>query len=385
MPGTIGILMSLILATALIGPSVAFADECTDIDGNVIDCLPAEVCTDAEGNAIDCLPAEICTDAEGNVIDCPTDESGDSDEAGEAEQSKPTPPGQMVRRGLSGPIASWATDGEGNITAVFIQTNFGLVQLDVSSLGLKDGDLAEGTRVAVKLAKQEEKGASSYAQDSNSGDISESDTGEGDTGEGGTGEGGSDEGDIGQSSTGEGDTGEGETGDQEELPDAYRTAVPEQFNIIPTKASRSHKYATVVETSDDGLTIMDEDGETEEVDGDSGGDGLPEEGDDVVLILQDNGHGNKPTVTGSEQTSNIQARLELWISQAEETGDEALLERLQQRLEKQIEKQEQRADKWQQHNSTSGDSDSGESHGKGAPNGNNGNAGGNGHGGGKNK
>ncbi|MDD5094745.1 MAG: cadherin-like domain-containing protein [Dehalococcoidia bacterium] len=73
----------------------------------------------------------------------------------EEEDGKAVPPGQMVRRGLSGPIAGWDLDSEGAITYLYISTNFGTVRVDVSSFGLTEEDVAEGMRVVLKLADEE--------------------------------------------------------------------------------------------------------------------------------------------------------------------------------------------------------------------------------------
>jgi len=113
------------------------------------------------------------------------------------------PPGQMVRRGLSGPIEGIGTDaGQGTeMLFLLIRTNFGIVKVYVpASLGLmtSDFDGDPPPRVAVKLAKMPG-GASGFAP----GQSQNTD------------------------STGE---------------EPYRVEVAERIKVIPGQASRSHEW-----------------------------------------------------------------------------------------------------------------------------------------------
>ncbi len=250
--------------------------------------------------------ADICFDAEGNEIPCP-------DETGDSSGDKPIPPGQLVRRGLSGPIVGV---GDGY---VLIETNFGVVKV------YTDEEVDEsmiGQRVAVKLGKTEG-GPSGVAGDD------EEDGGEGQEGD-----------DTEGTGDGDGDAESGEGGDSNEAPDDsafYREATAEQFKLIPSKGTKEHRWGTI-ETTEEGCTFVDDEGNTIPTEcGDTDEDvvGLVGGGDD------EDGDGT-PELIGTEQTSKIQERIEARLAKAEEDGDDKTIQRLQQKLERYEEKQAER-------------------------------------------
>jgi len=122
------------------------------------------------------------------------------------------PPGQMVRRGLSGPIEKVVGTVEApDMLFLLIRTNFGLVKVYVPDNLVPAEGFAVGQRVAVKLApdniKVDHEGASV----------------------------------------------------QQGQEEPYRVAVAEQVKIVPVQASRSHTYGaeeiTVVQDSGSGKQI----------------------------------------------------------------------------------------------------------------------------------
>ena len=115
------------------------------------------------------------------------------------------PPGQMIRSGLVGQIVAVGDNG-----TVFIQTNFGLVEVFVD---MAVDESLIGQRIAVKLAKTPG-GASGLARGGTSGNVS----------------------------------GEGATDNTSSSLQVYRVATAEQFKVIPDKAAKKHLWGTIEDT-----------------------------------------------------------------------------------------------------------------------------------------
>ncbi len=307
---------------ATLGGTAVLADE----EG---DELEDTVYYDEDGNPLeDPYNADTCYDAEGNEIPCPEEQE-------DSRGDKPIPPGQLVRRGLSGSIVGV---GDGY---VLIETNFGVVKV------YTDEEVDEsviGQRVAVKLGKTEGGASGIAGDDGEDGSEGQEGDGTGDTGDGegdGTGGTGDGEGDgTGGTGDGEGDAGSGEDGDNNVTSDDsefYREATAEQFKLIPSKGTKEHRWGTI-EPTEEGCAFVDDEGNTIPTDCDDTDEafvGLVDEGDD------EDGDGT-PELIGTEQTSKIQERIEARLAKAEEDGDDKTIQRLQQRLERYEEKQAER-------------------------------------------
>ncbi|MFC1963636.1 hypothetical protein ACFLVL_03340, partial [Chloroflexota bacterium] len=123
-------------------------------------------------------------------------------------------------------------------------------------------------------------------------------------------------------------------------PPTFRAAEAAQITVIPSKATRSHKRAVVTGKGSKKLTVLGEDGESEDLDTDDDTD--LEEGDDVLLIVQDKGPGQDKEARAAEKASDLDDRMQTLITQAEGAGRTDLAEKIQARLEIQLQKIEER-------------------------------------------
>ncbi|MFC2059406.1 hypothetical protein ACFLTS_07230, partial [Chloroflexota bacterium] len=126
-------------------------------------------------------------------------------------------------------------------------------------------------------------------------------------------------------------------------PPTFRAAEAAQIHVIPSKATRSHKRVIVTGKGSKKLTVLDENGESEDLDTDDDTD--LEEGDDVLLIVQDKGPGQDKEARAAEKTEKLNARMQNLITQAEDAGKTDLAERIQERLESKLQKEEERLDR----------------------------------------
>ena len=90
-----------------------------------------------------------------------------------------------------------------------------------------------------------------------------------------------------------------------------------RITIVPSKATRKHECVVVTDTGDGTTTVLDEEGNETELEGDEG-----TEGEDICLITQEKRGGGKK-VTGSTSSNTVDARLERLAEK-----NEALAEKL---------------------------------------------------------
>ncbi|MBN2239996.1 MAG: hypothetical protein JW712_09480 [Dehalococcoidales bacterium] len=257
-------------------------------------CLPGTIAMAEEGDNVtdnttspfDGISGDDTTDNTTDIFDGSDNETDTGDDTGD---EKSIPPGQLVRRGLSGPIMEV---GDGYIV---IETNFGLVKV------YTDEEVDEsmvGQRVAVKLSKNERT----------------------------------------STATGIESAGDNATATQTRS-QYYRETEAEQFKLIPTKAKNEHRWGTV-ESTEEGCFFVDDQGNQIPTEC-SGSD------EDVIGLVgeSENGTGAEPALLGSEQASKIQVRIQQRLARAEEEGDQKVLQRLQTQLERYEQKQLERQEK----------------------------------------
>lgn len=237
-----------------------------------------------------CLPGTVALADEGdNVTDNVTALFNEDD----TREGTPVPPGQMVRRGVSGPIVEV---GDGYFV---IETNFGLVK--VYTAGEVDESMI-GQRVAVKLEKTDRTAGVNN----------------------GTG-------------TGDNVTTSNVTASQNRF---YREVDAEQFKLIPSRSTKEHRWGTVEET-EAGCFFVDGDGNEIPTE-------CTESDEDVIgLVSTESGNTSdgQPVFFGTEKTSKIQTRIQQRLAKAEEEGDEKVTKRLRDQLDRYEEKQVERQEK----------------------------------------
>ncbi|UCC15967.1 MAG: hypothetical protein JSU58_06215 [Dehalococcoidales bacterium] len=235
-------------------------------------------------------------------VECPkcTKKNDDSGE------KKRIPPGQMVRRGLTGYVVGVnVTDG---YYYFLVETNFGIIVKVCTNQTTNQTVNATmiGKRVAVKLEKVEG-GASEYAQN-------------------------------------------GTDNRTDNVTGAYREANAIQFRLIPSKGGMKHKWGTVGPLGQ-GCIFEDEDGnQIPAACGNSSG--------NVIGLVGGSGNGTGGNGTAmliqTQQMSRILNRIEQRIQQAEDEGDEVTLAWLQWKYKKfeakQLRLEEQKAARAQKAN-----------------------------------
>ena len=117
---------------------------------------------------------------------------------------------------------------------------------------------------------------------------------------------------------------------------SFRTVTALRVTIIPSKATRQHVRAVVTGKANGKVTVLNEDGTEQELDGDVSAD----EGSDVVLVAQSRGNG-KTEVTNDEDPSVIDDRLaEIQAQIAERDAERAA--RLEQKRQEVQDRRDQR-------------------------------------------
>ena len=195
---------------------------------------------------------------------------------------KPTPPGQLKRRGIFGTVSATGTDDEGN-EFVIIETKFGNVTVNVDdSEGFGKGD-----RFSALLDKSP----------------------------------------VPPDATGTTDG-------------SFRTVTALRVKGIPGKASRKHLRSVVVDSAtdtDDGgtLTVLDDDGNEIVLNGGASG---TLDGEDTILLIQQLTDGLPPTVVGGITSFSVGKRLERVLA----TGSPEKLAKLVELIQKRVDKLEAR-------------------------------------------
>jgi hypothetical protein len=107
-----------------------------------------------------------------------------------------------------------------------------------------------------------------------------------------------------------------------------------RITIVPSKATRKHECVVVTESGDGTTTVLDEEGNETELEGEEG-----TEGEDVCLITKQ-GRGGGKKVTGSTSSNTVDARLERLAER-----NEALAEKLAEKKAEVQAKRDERLEK----------------------------------------
>ncbi len=107
-----------------------------------------------------------------------------------------------------------------------------------------------------------------------------------------------------------------------------------RITIVPSKATRQHECVVVTETGDGTTTVLDEEGNETELEGDEG-----TEGEDVCLLTK-TGRGGGKKITGSTSSSTVDDRLTRLAEK-----NEGLAEKLAEKKAEQKVRREERLEK----------------------------------------
>jgi uncharacterized membrane protein YgcG len=235
------------------------------------------------------------------------------------------PPGQLTRRGVSGTVAAVGSD------SIVVETKFGnvTVNVDGGTIIKSKGDIIAlediqvGDRAGVLLNKPPD--APKDKDDDDDGDdpdVTPPDTSDDtstdpDVTPPDTSDDTSTDPDVTPPDTSD-DTGTDTDTEPEDKPLApsFRQDVTAlRISIVPSKATRKHECVVVTETGDGTTTVLDEDGNETELEGDEG-----TEGEDVCLITQ-TGRGGGKKITGSTSSDTVDTRLERLAEKNAELAD----------------------------------------------------------------
>ena len=222
------------------------------------------------------------------------------------------PPGQLTRRGVSGIVV-----GVGG-SSIVVETKFGNVTIDVDSgtiikskgdtIALEDINVGDRSGVLLNKAPDAPKDDDGDPEDldlSAPSDVDETST----------------DPDLSVPSN-LADT----ATDTEPLAPSFRQDVTAlRITIVPSKATRQHECVVVAETGDGTTTVLDEEGNETELEGDEG-----TAGEDVCLLTQ-TGRGGGKKITGSASSSTVDDRL---TRLAEKKAEQEI--RREERLEKTV-------------------------------------------------
>lgn len=250
------------------------------------------------------------------------------------------PPGQLTRRGVSGTVVGV---GGGSIV---VETKFGNVTIDVDSGTIIKSkgdtitleDINVGDRAGVLLNKapdapKEDDGDPEDLDLSAPSDVDDTST-DPDVTSPDTSNDTSTDPDLSVPSN-LADTGTETEPAPEPLAPSFRQDVTAlRITIVPSKATRQHECVVVAETGDGTTTVLDEEGNETELEGDEG-----TAGEDVCLITK-TGRGGGKKITGSTSSSTVDDRLTRLAEK-----NEGLAEKLAEKKAEQEVRREERLEK----------------------------------------
>ena len=248
--------------------------------------------------------------AGGSATPAAADPSCSKEHAQSGQQTSP-PPGQLVRRGITGKVVSVISDTPARIT---IETQFGKVVMEVPA-GFDISTIKVGSRIAALLEKEPAPV-------------------------------------IATPTTAQTDT-------------PFRVGKAQKIKVIPSEASLTHQRAVVVGQQGDTLDVVDEDGKADTLKVKGKGhvqvttdkDGKPHQeaeeehisqGTDAILLVQCDGKDGKPQVHGVENAQRVSDRLEDIKSKAQEHS-EAQAAKIAEIQKENAERQQERLDKTLSH------------------------------------